>query len=400
MLEYLNKSQKITFWVMLGLSILSLLIIGCLSYIMITTRRPETLGVSYATTINASTGEIPICEVEIWSNDNNNGEKLYEVQWNSYTDSEGNGIKGFGIQIIGDYEVRERGIDYKTTTDVTGIARYSVMNNTVFIGESYLYNTDDLGESSYALELDKVNDTLYINIEDTYYSINLKEHSTTYLKTDVWSTVNLIFGNPKYETITSKYSWYSMADYIIQSALRDSARENNSVYYINYLDCADYYYLLEYNGRQYVELPDVTDLRNYMQIKITYHKDGATKASDSMFHQIANSTTWAYDDGTNAEDYWTDDNSYIITESMLSRLESSYYDGYYLTIDSALMYEFLNKNVSVYINLDNLNYDVVGIDMTYFVGPFESFIITSTEQQDFKILNVRDTIPTLTGGLA
>ena len=53
MLEYLNKSQKITFWVMLGLSILSLLIIGCLSYIMITTRRPETLGVSYATTINA-----------------------------------------------------------------------------------------------------------------------------------------------------------------------------------------------------------------------------------------------------------------------------------------------------------------------------------------------------------
>lgn len=401
MLKNLNTVQKVFFWILFGLSVVSLFVSIFVIYVMATQRKPETLGVTYAATLDSSSGNVPICEVEIWSNDNKNGQQMYEIQWNSYTDTQGNGVKGFGLQILGNYSLYDNG----TITSRQILDNYNkitVLNDSYFIGSSYFYYTDDLGLSSYACPIEEIEDCLYIDIDDTFYKMNLITNTVQRKKTDIWSTIKSWFGSYSYEDVNYQYSWYSISDYIIKSALLDSARANNEIFYINYLDCAEYYELLQYDGRQYKEMPEVSHLKNYLQVKVTYHKDGAQEYTDSLFHQVANSVTWSYDDGTNAKDFWDSEDTFTITEDMISLLKLEGVDAYYITIDSAfvdLLKTQTNTNYIIDINLDNISKNVIGVELSNFTLEVESFTISSSTDMQFTVLNATNIIPTLEGGL-
>ncbi len=399
MMETLNKPQKIFMIIMYVLASIGILVSSFVIYNLVNVMRPETLGVTYASTLNSSSGEEPICTVEIWSNDNNNGQQLYEILWNSYTDEDGQGIKGFGVQIVGDYFISHiyemlQSIEssQKISKKASEFKNTILSEETIVCGDWYCYNTDDLGESSYMLPIDKVGRNLYISIDDNFYQIKLNNYS--------WQTDESfwIFSH-KYVTHYAPQTFFDLTDYVIQSALTDSAKKDNSTFYIDLLECANFYDLLYKDSRgQYHPLQDATDIKNYLQIKVNYHKDGATESSDSMFKQVAYSTTWSFYDNSNLEEYWNAYGQIEITENHLNFVYNKDRQAYYATIDEKLakyLESTINTEISVKINFDNLDFNVYGIDLKNFTFKIESFDITSTANTDDTFVVYNSKIPNI-----
>ncbi len=406
----LNKPQKILMILMYILGGLSLLVGSFVIYNLVNFAKPQTLGVTYASTLNSSSGKEPICTVNIWSNENNNGQQMYEILWNSYTDADGQGIKGFGMQVVGDYVVinaadiyGDRDEDYweklgKATEFKNGFSK----EGTLAYGDWYFYNTDDLGESSYMLPFDKIGNNLYISIEDKFYQIRLTNYTYNVDKT-VW-----LFWNKREEHSASQ-TFFELTDFVFHSALQDSARHENSTYYINFLECSAFYEILYKDEKgQYHEMPDTTDLKNYLQVKVNYHKDGITSATDSMFKQIGYSTTWSFFNNDNLKKYWNAYGEIKITEKQINSIYNKERNSYYVTIDEKFAKYLENANMAeiiVDINLDNLNYDIYGIDLKFFTFDMKQFEITSTKNtaETFVLYNSGNTniAPTLhLGGAA
>ena len=101
----LEKKDKIIMSIVYVLMVLSCAVIFFVIYNVIKKEKPWTLGVTYASVISVDGNEQPILKVSIKSNKNKNGEALYDMQFNSYSDTEGNGITGFGIQCVGDWKI-------------------------------------------------------------------------------------------------------------------------------------------------------------------------------------------------------------------------------------------------------------------------------------------------------
>ena len=81
MLRDLETPQKIFFYILFALTAVASALGIFALYGFINVAKPKTLGVSYATVLNTSSGEMPICEVNIFSNKNNNGLELYEINY-------------------------------------------------------------------------------------------------------------------------------------------------------------------------------------------------------------------------------------------------------------------------------------------------------------------------------
>ena len=105
MLSDLNKPQKIFMIILYCLTAVATLVGTFVIYYMATVAKPWTLSVTYADTLNVTEGKPPIINVDIHSNENNNGKPVYDLRINSYTDSEGNGVAGFGIQCVGNWKI-------------------------------------------------------------------------------------------------------------------------------------------------------------------------------------------------------------------------------------------------------------------------------------------------------
>lgn len=383
MLRELETPQKIFFYILFALTAVASALGVFAVYGFINVAKPKTLGVSYATVLNTTSGETPICEVNIFANKNNNGLELYEIKFNSYTDAEGSWVKGFGIQVPSndwgatlvtniDKDWHFQPLIYKTTETTKELVVY---------GDYSFYQSDNLGASSYKL-VGNIGNNLYIDIEGAFYQIVLNSYEYETSKS-TW------YGGTKYEKHTAQYTWFELFRYIVDSVSKSSEAIDNTTYSIDLLDCAKYYHLLYQDDKgQYHPLPEVTDLKNYLQVKVNYHANGITDASQSMFGQVEYSPTWNYWDGTDVEDFWSVVTPMYITEDNISIVEA--YGNQYISINSdfASYLKGLN-NAEIYVNidLDNINTTVSGILMDNFTFKTKEFNISSSTSQQFEILN-------------
>lgn len=391
MLSDLEKPQKIFFYIMFAVTAIALALGIFAGYNLALVAKPRTLGVSYATVLTTSSGEVPICEIEMWDNANNNGLKAYGVRWNSYTDVEGSWVKGFGLQVTGDIwgvsQIHTLNSVNKLLVDsyINSFGGFATSDTAVY-GNWSLYQSDDLGESSYELPRNELNNNLYIDIEGNYYQILLNDYA--------WVTkesTGFLGLKTKEVSHSAQYTWFEFAQYIYQSLHSHSNNIQDGTYYINLLECDTYYRLLYQTDKgQYKELDKVSDLRNYLQIKINYHKDGITDASQSMFKQVNNNPSWNYWEGTEVEDFWSVVTPLYLDESNISTIADESTGNYYITITKEFA-DYIdglsNAEVYVNINLDNLEVGVSGILMDNFTFKTQEFNITATNSQVFDVLN-------------
>ena len=191
-------------------------------YNLIAVQKPWTLGVTYAGAISTDDTQANIIDVNIKSNANNNGEVLYEIQFNSYTDTDGSGIAGFGIQVVGsDYALYNMSDLFNNTGLVnfeSAQKKYDRMlnqNSSYIFGDVYLYYTGDNGKVYRSLNVSELDDYLLIDIDGAYYRLVLNDYPVTTTSGTLWWE--------KEEVTYVQYSWFDVFDYIIQSALSNSA---------------------------------------------------------------------------------------------------------------------------------------------------------------------------------
>lgn len=365
-------------------------------YNLIAVQKPWTLGVVYASKLEANDQQVPIVTVKVSSNQNNNGQDLYEIQFNSYTDSEGNGIAGFGIQAVGhNWEIynidQYSSFNYLSGDRMFELAnrlnsgeRFLKQNETYIFGDIYIYYTGDNGVIYYSISDSELDDYLLIDVDGQSYRLVLKEYTYTTTSGALWWQ--------KTETHTARYSWFEVFDYIIGSALDNSgSAQGYEEYPLSLMDLA-HYFTVEYKDEddQYHPMADTAENRTYLTIQCDYSLDGATELSDSMFNLVANSTTWSYFNNTSVSDYWmATTEEFTLDESMLNYIYYDSYDGYYLTLDAKLenYLKTAKESVNVVIDLaEKTDYTLSGIDLKNFTFNISSFTILNAPS-DFDILN-------------
>ena len=404
----MSKLGKTLLWVLSIIAGISLLFGLWVVYYISNNRVPETLGTTYLDLLPIEEGDVPICSVNIFDNSNNNGQALYEVLFNGYTDVENKAVKGYGVQAVGSYVLSNKLSNYskaelkdlETRMNNEGFVEHG---STTLVGGVYTYNSDDLGISSYSGE---VPNQLFIQIDGTNYlmefdSYSYKDYSSRYGAE--W--FNRLINNYKVKHVD--YTFLDLFDLVVQSVLTHSAKEDNAQFSIPLLKCSELIRLrmLDEDG-QFVDLGTTSIDYDFLKVHINYSKDGALEASDSIFHQVANESSWNYFDNFETEDYWNSYSVVTITETDVCFVESTFYEGQYyvaLTEDFTNYVKSLtNVEINVDINLDNISREICGIDMTNFDFDFNTFEITSSSVQDFNVINAGDYSPELsiTGGVA
>ena len=368
-------------------------------YNLIAVQKPWTLGVVYASKLEANDQQVPIVTVKVSSNQNNNGQDLYEIQFNSYTDSEGNGVAGFGIQAVGrnwaiynidqysSFNYLSGGRSFELANRLNSGESFLKQNETYIFGDVYLYYTGDNGVIYYSLSDSDLDDYLLIDIDGQSFRLVLKDYTYTTTSGALWWKDT--------ETHTARYSWFEVFDRIVDSALKDSGPAQGYAEYPLSLMDLSHYFTVEYKDEdgQYHPMPDTAENRTYLTIQCDYSLDGATELSDSMFNLVANSTTWSYYNNTSVSDYWqATTEEFTLDESMLNYIYYDSYDGYYLTLDAKLENYLKTAKESVKVVIDiseKTDYILSGIDLNNFTFNISSFEILNAPS-DFEILNQRD----------
>lgn len=398
----MTKGQKIFMGVMLGLTFIAIFVSTFVIYQFATMKKPWTLGVTYASQLTYDQEQKYIAEAHIYGNDNNNGQAVFELQFNSYTDTDGTGVEGLGIQAVGEWDVGN--IEGQTLWP-----GYVPDKKTWHTDNIYLYKTTDGQRTYYVLPENQLDDYLLIDINGEFYRLVLQDYSYTVeqqvnfgkymlnLITFQWNKQN------EYIPKTARYTWYEVFDNIMNSAINNSGKEIYTDYSLSSYDLSKFFRVQKKNEKgQYYDLEEASDYKTCLNIPVKYSKDGLINASQSKFGMIANSTNYSYYEGTPVEDYWNATTNVILTEDYLT-LNKKDTDTYYLTIDSKLA-EYLNNRdnltISALINIDNINYKVVGIDISNFTFEMDSFEIEGIDSDEsFTIYNqfCGNKIPTIRG---
>ncbi len=398
----LKKGQKVFMIIMYILTAISLVVSAFVIYNMATTKKPWTIGVTYADKLSFDENQASIATIKVHGNENNNGQAVYDLQFSSYTDADGNGVTSFGIQCVGDWEIR-RISDFIGNipahiefSDLYKKYKGKMVNETYVLGDFSLYYTADGGTTYTILPEDKVDDFLLIDIGGEFYRLSLKTYTYTTEKTVFlwWKTT---------ETRTAQYTWYEVFDYLMTSAINNSGKEEFSQFPLPLMDCAEYLTIEKYDGRQYHPLDKTTEVRNYLTVPVDYTKNGATVASDSLFKMVNASTAWEFYSHSDLDEYWNAYSEIEITAKNINFVYNSLESAYYITIDKTFA-EYLNNltnaEISISINLDEIDLAIYGIDLQNFTFDIEAFNVSATNHEALTVYNQSacDIVPTFNLG--
>lgn len=382
----MTKFQKILSWILIPLACIAFLVSVYVIYYMATHKKPETIGTNYLTTLSAKDSDLNICTVNIYSNEKSSGQKLYEMQFNSFTDVEGKNVKGYGIQAVGDYSISNiKGKRFDIPNDYSRYGRTHTISDNV-----YTYQTDDDNLSSYSAPLPT---EMYVNIGEDFYKLNF---NTFDFKVGSTSVVYINFLFDSFKTRQAKYNLYDVFDYICRASM--SAKEDYEEFSIDCMDLSEFFTLmkLDKDSKQYKELPTTSSVYNYLKIRVNYSKNGALTASNSLFNQVANSSSWAYFDEFPIEDYWNGSVAMTLNERNMTYIYSEYYKKYYVSIDKSYV-DYVKSlsgvELSIELQLDNLAFEICGIDLSNFDGLVDKMTIITAKNTSLIVLNSNENSP-------
>ena len=430
MLSDLNKPQKIFMIILYCVTAITTLLGVFAIYNITKIKKPWTLGVTYAYALETAEGQKEIISVGVYENNNNNGVPIYDMRINSYADTEGNGLRGFGIQCVGDWKIVNKS-DYTvfassgfdtgalrkdannlilTAEEISQLKtqfnnKYFEDNQTIAFGDFYFYYTGNDGKVYSKTTIDKFDNEMLIDIDGEFYRLTLRDYSYERLNVDGNNLFvdgwNLMFNTSKTET--SAYTWFEIFDLVMRNAINTNVEDKYSKFALPLQDFSEFV-VLEYQDSkgQYHELDKTSESRNYFTIQVDFNNNGATKSSDSMFGMIYGSGSYDYYSDTTVNDYWNAYSELTLTEKNINFVYNTDLKAYYVSIDknfSEYLQTLNNAEISIELDLTKTNNEIYGIDLQYFNFDIESFSIKLDSIEDFKIYNQEacGVTPTLIG---
>lgn len=315
-----------------------------------------------------------------YSNDNENGIELQELQFNYFTgvDLTSNQYRSTGMQYIGDFE-----------TYINKVANEEEANRTVFDDFYYYDTTNGISWSGYNNTYGSISTTLnrnesfIIKIDDKPYSIQLTGKYS--YKTGWW-----IFSS-------TTWCYYGYED--IFANVFDAIESNSFGYgdfYIT-LDLSDYFTVREYDydtGK--FRADTVSDiLKNYVVLKVHYDANGVKNSKQSIYGCISCNPSYGLDAEVNTT-YWQERMVYTLDVYNFVYRFSEAHNGYLISLSRDYVSSIKSMPrayARIVIDLSSeylskLNYNIVGIDYNGFEDlPIDSISIIGWHSQDFYILS-------------
>ena len=311
-----------------------------------------------------------IFEINIYSNENDNGITLMEFQFNYFTtwklelvDYRSTGVQttiNFNPNNYFGYELlleEACGFDYHYNENFDDYSAQNMYEKTTGV-------TWNASKIATGLERDK---EYIIKIEDEAYTINL---NGTYTKSEplwgfLWDVEN-----------TYNRTWEQLIFSVINSASNTSQGEGTC--YIT-PDFSDFFTVKKFNSEGVLEehsegvleeqvYTDIVD--TYASVKVNFSKDGAYNSSQSLYGMIDNNPNFDLYGNNLDTDYWASSITYNLDAPDLDYRYSSSYSGYLVSLNQKLINKFNDMprtKINLVIDLDSDfvtsgNYNIVGLD--------------------------------------
>lgn len=359
---------------------------------------PETVKTAYADTLTYAqedeNGDKPYpIEVNVFTNERNNGTPCYEIRLNYYTDVNiPENEEDYKNVYSSGYQTVNEKIQWKLETDVQLFSWRTNWYKTITNG--YYYNSVN-GES--------------------YKAINELDYSDKWIF-DYGNGQGLMLVSSKgfFEhtpgTGVFGYTWWwhhDINEFLVD--IFDIVELMEDGTYILPFDISEYFNYKIYDSEQKKFIDEQADNKwLFFQMKITKNSNGLVSSNQSLFGQIANNSHYGYDGVDNA-DYYRSMTIYNLTENDFI-INATIINGniYNLATLKTSANNFLNNFSRMYIrvvfDMDKYNYLNLGFSEQAFKDvDVNDIVISSTETTDFynfsnKQIGVNGNITVYSGG--
>lgn len=314
-------------------------------------------------------------EANYYSNKNNNGIELQELNFNYFASHklEESDYRATGMQYIGDYSYNSENLwsDFEIQNMVSeGFTYYDTVDGISFNG--YIGDYASIGT------LLNRNTELIIKIDNRPFTIQL-----TGTEKHGWDGLWGLFQTTEY------YEYGTVFECVMKAIETNSAGYGD--YYLT-LDLSRFFSIREMTADGKFVKDNVADvIKNYAVIKFHYDENGASRSSQSMFGQIKCNKVF----DTEKIDYWQERMVYTLTEEDLTYRYSESYGGYFVSLDAETKKLFDSMpTTKLLLDFDftslwceNKGYNVIGFDYNAFSG---FYIDTLTVKSAPTTLYVKD----------
>ena len=318
-------------------------------------------------------------EANYYSNANQNGIQLQELNFNYFTNYNltSKEYRSTGMQFVGDYKHHDVTVSSKSERD-----------NYVF-KDFYYYDTTDgvsfngyYGNNASVNVLLKRSTSFTIKIDNRAFEIQLDKY---WSKKHGW----WIFGY-------TEYHYYTYSE-LFESVM--NAIESNSAgfgdYYIT-LDLSDFFTIREYDSNGKLKTDDVTDIiKNYAVLKFHYDENGAINSNQSLFNCISCNPSYNSSSEQIDTTYWQERVVYCLQDNIFDYRHSETYKGYFISLSmdkKKIFNEMPRTKVNVLIDLESIclqekNINIVGIDYNGFENIEINTLTIKGNNQIFYLLD-------------
>lgn len=344
-----------------------------LSYIYFTTwgkdKVPTGLTTSYVSSITdpQTNEELIVMEVNVLSNEANNGLPMVEFLINSYTDTSKSAVIGIGFQLVGDdlyYYTKTNSGNFQSVTDFD-------QENSIFL--------IDINEQLFALKLDG---TYEVTVTDGWKIV----------RTIGTLGLNMFWEGTDFEKKETRS--YTIKEFM--EAIRDTVVSNSNGTgegTLSLVDVSQYFNLYDATTNEQIsneELGKYGLTRSYFDVEYSYSKAGVNWAEQSLFDSVAGDSDYNTSSVDANKDYWQAVSRVELTEEDFARRTSALnkMDYLYLTSDTIDKMN-INTAVEVYISIKLDGDYIAGFDYYALTNlkNIKSIEITSSKMVDFEILN-------------
>lgn len=296
--------------------IFSLIGISLFVYLRFLAPEKKTEMVTHINEVEDVNGKKCVVQVVYYENKDGSGEELLEVKLNGYSDTNGNEIVSFGVQILGNSATIEQGVCTKKnksvlfgaiTTDDTRY--YSFLVQKVFEYDDEC--PDNIKENLKRISVYSESDNL------SYKNVDAPFDDFGFIRVEIDGKMYRFSFGYEYETVsdlilTSHYlsTFSSFVMNIKEKIATVPVGKSKQTFGFKNM-----FKVEEFKNNQWENITNQDDIFNYCYMDFTHYTSGAKTARDSLFKQIQYNTNWSIQGASLLDDHFGDEPIHYLSEN-------------------------------------------------------------------------------------
>lgn len=382
----IGKLGQVLIWLYIPVALVCLALAGWLMYYYMFLKDNVVIQTNFVDSASYSEDETFFIDINSYTNEKNNGEKVIEIKFNYYIDSDlpqkdedgkyqSKYIYSSGVQFHEDkkYDIPHVMSSAPAYGAWSSIKEYKI-NNCV-------YYDKDAGDEGFESMTTLTEQKQWIwDVKGKLCLLQVK--GPTVVKYGTWGWKHYI----RYNTSALIARLYEISDSLPNGE------------HIKMLNFSEFFHIMlqDENGIFKNEIVDENVLKEwtFVNVRVNKSQNGMISSTQSLFNSYKGDTEWTFDGSENNQLYWADETIYDLTIKDFKYTTAD--NGYNIELKKScvdFLQEFSNMVVNVEINFEDINPDLNVIGFTE--KPFGNLKVNKIElnsptHRDFIIFNIYD----------